>query len=83
MYTDTLESFASNARDVERLIDFDREVIELMIMSLNGLKNDVPPQLHSFANRIDRTVLMMKGIRSNDSLKETLIKSTRCEVQTL
>ena len=47
MYTAIAITFAENARDVERLIDFDRDVVDIMIMSLDALKKDVPSQLHS------------------------------------
>ena len=69
MYTTIATTFAENARDVERLIDFDRDVVDIMIMSLEALKKDVPSQLHSFAGRIERTAYMMKNIRDNESLK--------------
>ena len=69
MYKTAVNTFSENARDVERLIDFDRDVVSLMIMSLEGLKKDVPSQLHSFTSRIDRTVQVMTDIRNNKSLK--------------
>jgi hypothetical protein len=69
MYTSTATTFSENARDVERLIDFDRDVLDIMIMSLEGLKKDVPPQFHSFAGRVDRTVQVITNIRNNESLK--------------
>lgn len=69
MYTTIAATFVENARDVERLIDFDRDVVDIMIMSLEGLKKDVPPQFHSFAGRIDRAALVIRNIRDNDSLK--------------
>jgi hypothetical protein len=69
MYTSIATSFADNARDVERLIDFDRDVIDIMIMSLDGLRKDVPPQFHSFAARIDRVAHVIRDIRNNESLK--------------
>ena len=69
MYTAIAITFAENARDVERLIDFDRDVVDIMIMSLDALKKDVPSQLHSFAGRIERTAQIMKNIRDNEALK--------------
>lgn len=69
MYTAIATTFADNARDVERLIDFDRDVVDIMIMSLEALKRDVPSQLHSFGGRIDRTAHTMKNIRDHESLK--------------
>jgi len=69
MYTSIANSFADNARYVERLIDFDRDVVDIMIMSLDGLKKDVPPQFHSFAARIDRLAHVIRDIRNNESLK--------------
>jgi hypothetical protein len=69
MYKTIANSFTDNARDVERLIDFDRDVVELMIMSLDGLKKDVPSQLHSFAGRIERAAQIIRNIRDNESLK--------------
>lgn len=69
MYKTIATSFTDNARDVERLIDFDRDVVELMIMSLDGLKKDVPSQLHSFAGRIERATQIIRNIRDNESLK--------------
>jgi hypothetical protein len=69
MYRKIANTFAENANDVERLIDFDRDVVALMIDSLEGLKKDVPPQIHSFKTRIERAVQVIKSIRNNDSLK--------------
>jgi hypothetical protein len=69
MYTTVAKTFENNATDVERLIDFDRDVVEIMIQSLEMLKKDVPPQLHSFAGRIDRAATIVTNIRKNDSLK--------------
>lgn len=69
MYTTIATTFAENARDVERLIDFDRDVVDIMILSLEALKKDVPSQFHSFAGRIDRTATVMRSIRDNESLK--------------
>ena len=69
MYTTIAASFADNASDVERLIDFDRDVVDIMIMSLDGLKKDVPPQFHSFAGRIERVAHVVRDIRNNESLK--------------
>jgi hypothetical protein len=69
MYTTVAKTFENNATDVERLIDFDRDVVEIMIHSLEMLKKDVPPQLHSFAGRIDRAATIVSNIRKNDSLK--------------
>lgn len=69
MYTSIATSFEDNARDVERLIDFDRDVVQIMLLSLDGLKKDVPPQFHSFVSRIDRTANVMRNIRDNESLK--------------
>lgn len=69
MYEIIEKSFTENASDVERLIDFDRDVVALMILSLEGLKNDVPPQFHSFKNKIERAEQVIKSIRNNDSLK--------------
>ena len=47
MYAAIAITFAEIAHDVERLIDFDRDVVDIMIMSLDALKKDVPSQLHS------------------------------------
>jgi hypothetical protein len=69
MYTTVAKTFENNATDVERLIDFDRDVVQIMINSLEMLKKDVPPQLHSFAGRIDRAATIVSNIRKNDSLK--------------
>lgn len=69
MYTKIATTFAKNASDVERLIDFDRDVIEIMLMLLKSLKDDVPPQMHSFSGRIDRTAKILGDIRNNESLK--------------
>jgi hypothetical protein len=69
MYTTIAKSFAVNVSEVERLIDFDRDLIQIMILSLESLKRDVPQQLHSFNSRIDRVVQIVTGIRANDSLK--------------
>ena len=69
MFTDIAASFRENAGDVERLIDFDREVLNIMITSLTSLKNDVPPDLHVVRGRIDRTSQIVTGIRNNESLK--------------
>jgi hypothetical protein len=69
VYTTVAKTFENNATDVERLIDFDRDVVEIMIQSLEMLKKDVPPQLHSFAGRIDRAATIVTNIRKNDSLK--------------
>ena len=69
MYTNVATTFEENLRDVERLIDFDRDVVEIMIMSLRDLKKDVPPQMHSFAGRIDRVINVISGIRDHESLK--------------
>lgn len=69
MYSEIAATFAENAGEVERLIDFDRDVIDIMIMSLEGLKTDVPPQFHSLKGRIDRVVSVVRGIRDHESLK--------------
>jgi hypothetical protein len=69
MYTNIADSFADSARNVERLIDFDRDVIDIMIMSLDALKKDVPAQFHSFATRIDRLDHVVRDIRNHESLK--------------
>ena len=37
MYTSVATSFTANARDVERLIDFDRDVIDILIMLIGRL----------------------------------------------
>src|SRR5689334_18975494 len=69
MYQDIVSTFLENSRDVERLIDFDRDVIDIMIMSLDGLKSDIPQQAHSFKSRVDRVIHIVKGIRDHESLK--------------
>lgn len=69
MFDTVVTSFSENARDVERLIDFDRDVVELMIVSLDALKRDVPAPIHSFKGRIDRVIEIVRGIRDHDSLK--------------
>jgi hypothetical protein len=69
MYATVTSSFEENVRDVERLIDFDRDVVDIMIMSLEGLKTDVPQQVHSLKGRIDRVIHIVKGIREHESLK--------------
>lgn len=69
MFDTIAASFTESARDVERLIDFDRDVIELMMVWLDGLKKDVPTQMHSFKSRIDRVIEIICGIRDHNSLK--------------
>jgi hypothetical protein len=69
MYETIAKVFAENANDVERLIDFDRDVVALMIDSLEQLKKDVPPQAHYFKNKIERAEQVIKSIRNNNSLK--------------
>jgi len=69
MYAAIATSFSENAEGVERLIDFDRDVIDLMIASLEGLKKDVPLPMHSFNGRIDRLIHIISGIRDHESLK--------------
>lgn len=69
MFTDIASSFRENAGDVERLIDFDRDVLNIMITSLNSLKNDIPSDQHVVRGRIDRVSQIVTGIRNNESLK--------------
>ena len=69
MYSDIVTTFAQNAHEVERLIDFDRDVVTIMIQSLESLKSDVPPQVHSLNGRIDRVIQIITNIRDNESLK--------------
>jgi hypothetical protein len=69
MYRNIAATFAENARDVEHLIDFDRDVMDIMLMSLETLKKDVPAQFHSLTGRVDRIVHVVKNIRDNESLK--------------
>ncbi|MBN9204156.1 hypothetical protein [Methylibium petroleiphilum] len=69
MFSDIAALFKTNARDVERLIDFDRDVIDVMIMSLDSLKKDVPSKEHVLRGRIDRVSSIITGIRNNESLK--------------
>lgn len=69
MYREIAAIFVENSRDVERLIDFDRDVIDIMIMSLEGLKKDVPQHVHSLIGRIDRITHIVRGIRDHESLK--------------
>lgn len=69
MYATIQTAFAENASDVERLIDFDRDVIDIMLLSFDSLKKDVPPQMHSFSGRIDRAAKVIRDIRNNESLK--------------
>lgn len=69
MYANIAKTFSENLLEVERLIDFDRDVLDILIMSLQGLRGEVPSQMHSFAGRIDRVLQIVSGIRDHESLK--------------
>ncbi len=69
MYSSVSKTFAENLNEVERLVDFDRDVLNILISSLEGLRDEVPRQVHSFTSRIDRVLHIIKGIRDHESLK--------------
>lgn len=69
MFQSVVSRFRSNCDDVERLINFDREVLQLVIISLEDLHEKLKP-LHGTAQMNGGRVLeIVRGIRSNDSLR--------------
>lgn len=62
-------AFENNSADVERLINFDRQVLDLVIMHLESLHNDLKATHASDQRNGGRVLAVVKSIRSNESLR--------------
>ena len=69
MFQSVVSRFHSNCDDVERLINFDREVLQLVIISLEDLHEKLKPHHGTAQMNGGRVLEIVRGIRSNDSLR--------------
>lgn len=69
MYEVILTNFKTNSEDVDRLVNFDREVLQVVELSLADSHERLKP-LHSTAQMNGGRILeIVRGIRNNDSLR--------------
>jgi len=68
----TLEIFKINIESVEKLINFDREVMDIALSSITSLRNTLTQPPYNIENpkaNGTRTLEILSSIRNNDSLK--------------
>jgi hypothetical protein len=67
----TVETFKTNIESVEKLINFDREVLDIAITSIEELHESLLNKQKITNDQLNgkRTLDIIKGIRTNDSLK--------------
>ena len=70
MFKEILNSFKANTEDVERLVNFDREVLQLVILSLQDLHEKLKPHHGTPQMNGGRVLEMIIGIRDNESLRD-------------
>ena len=66
---DIQSSFENNLRSVQELIDFDHTVLEGATHNIERLRADLDDRTPSVAERVGRTVQMLRNIRDNDSMR--------------
>jgi hypothetical protein len=69
MLQDLLATFRSNAEDVERLVNFDREVLQVVVLSLEDLHMQLKPIHGTPQMNGGRVLEVVRGIRDNQSLR--------------
>jgi len=67
----TVQTFKNNIESVKKLINFDREVLDIAITSIEDLHNSLLKSQNITNEQLNgkRTLDIIKGIRTNDSLK--------------
>lgn len=69
MLKEILDGFQSNAEDVERLVNFDREVLQVVVSNLEELHERLKPHHGTDQMNGGRVLQIVQGIRQNDSLR--------------
>lgn len=69
MYDAITSNFRANCEDVERLVDFDRELLQIVVLSLEDLHERLKHHHGSAQMNGGRVLEIVRGIRNNDSLR--------------
>jgi hypothetical protein len=69
MPQDTLATFRSNVADVDRLVNFDKEVLQVVIQTMEDLHTKLKATYASEQMNGGRALAVFKGIRDNESLR--------------
>lgn len=66
---DILATFKNNVADVDRLVNFDKEVLQVVVLTIEDLHTKLKPQFASEQMNGGRALSVIKGIRDNESLR--------------
>lgn len=69
MHYDTLATFKKNVADVDRLVNFDKEVLQVVIQTMEDLHTRLKGTYANEQMNGGRALAMFKGIRDNESLR--------------
>lgn len=69
MSHDTLATFKSNVADVDRLVNFDKEVLQVVILTMEDLHAKLKVTYANEQMNGGRALAVFKGIRDNESLR--------------
>lgn len=64
-----VETFKNNLKEIDRLINFDRELLQIVTSSIETLHNNLKTKFADERINGKRTLDMVQGIRTNDSLR--------------